>query len=68
MMSHSSTNLVFVQLVMSSCVQGTTGYKDKLFWPKQLDVKAKACTFPLGAELTVFLSLHEPCVGAAGAA
>ena len=54
-MSHSSTNLVFVLLDLSSYVQGTTGYKNELYlWPKQLDVKAKACTFPLGAELTVF--------------
>ena len=55
-MSHSSTNLVFVQLDLSSYVQGTTGYKNELYlWPKQLDVKARICTFPLGAELTVFL-------------
>ena len=55
MMSHSSTNLVFVQLDLSSHVQETTGYKDKLYlWPRQLDVKVKTCTLPIGAELAVF--------------
>ena len=55
MMSYSSTNLVFVQLDLSSYVQGTTGYKDKLHLsPRQLDVKVKTCTLPIGAELAVF--------------
>ena len=53
-MSHSSTNLVFVQLDLSCYVQETTGYKNELYlWPKQLDVKVKTCTLPIGAELAV---------------
>ena len=53
-MSHSSTNLVF-ELELSSYVLGTTGYKNELYLsPRQLDVKVKTCTLPIGAELAVF--------------
>ena len=47
--------MVFVQLDLSSYVQGTTGYQNELYLsPRQLDVNLKTCTLPICAELTVF--------------